>query len=200
MTPPTIDEFAEYVDDLPRQSPCWGDGILGLYPVLSWLNTHPVVVQRELVAQKGVFFGVMMTARAHHNQVGTAVSWATQYMAGPPGPVLTDPDDLPELFDLAGRAYLMRNLLAEVRQGVRRFEADGTKIVMAFDGDRRLDALDRLLDLFDDLTPPEPRAWDPRVRPWLDAGGLDVPWGESPALIRAEFRAFAVSLIANYPS
>lgn len=86
MTPPTIDEFAEYVDDLPRQSPCWGDGILGLYPVLSWLNTHPVVVQRELVAQKGVFFGVMMTARAHHNQVGTAVSWATQYMAGPPGP------------------------------------------------------------------------------------------------------------------
>ena len=129
MTPPTIDEFAEYVDDLPRQSPCWGDGILGLYPVLSWLNTHPVVVQRELVAQKGVFFGVMMTARAHHNQVGTAVSWATQYMAGPPGPVLTDPDDLPELFDLAGRAYLMRNLLAEVRQGVRRFEADGTKIV-----------------------------------------------------------------------
>ena len=200
MTPPTIDEFAEYVDDLPRQSPCWGDGILGLYPVLSWLNTHPVVVQRELVAEKGVFFGVMMTARTHHNQVGTAVAWATQYMAGPPGPVPTDPDDLPELFDLAGRAYLMRDLLAEVRQGVRRFEADGTKIVMAFDGDRRLDALDRLLDLFEDLTPPEPRAWDPRVRPWLDAGGLDVPWGESPAWIQAEFRAFSVSLVANYPS
>ena len=200
MTPPTIDEFTEYIDDLPRQSPCWGDGILGLYPVLSWLNTHPVVLQRELVAEKGVFFGVMMTARAHHNQVGTAVAWATQYMAGPPGPVPTDPDDLPELFDLAGRAYLMRNLLAEVRQGVRRFEADGTKIVMAFDGDRRLDALDRLLDLFEDLTPPEPRAWDPRVRPWLDAGGLDVPWGESPAWIQAEFRAFSVSLVANYPS
>jgi hypothetical protein len=113
MTAPTIDEFTEYIDDLPRQSPCWGDGILGLYPVLSWLNTHPVVLQRELVAEKGVFFGVMMTARAHHNQVGTAVAWATQYMAGPPGPVPTDPDDLPELFDLAGRAYLMRNLLAE---------------------------------------------------------------------------------------
>jgi len=201
MTPPTIDEFAEYVEDLPRQSPCWSDGILGLYPVLAWLNTHPVVVQRDLVAEDGVFFGVMTTARAHHNQVGTAVAWATQYMGGPAGPVATDPEDLPELFDLAGRAYLMRNLLAEVRQGVRRFTADGHKIVMTFDGDRRLDALDRLLDLFEDITDlPKPRTWDPRLRPWLDAGGLDVPWGQSPRWVRAEFQAFAVSLIANYPS
>jgi hypothetical protein len=201
MTSPTINEFAEYVEDLPRQSPCWGDGILGLYPILAWLNIHPVVVQRELVAEEGVVVGVMMTARAHHNQVGIAVAWATEYMNRPAGPVATDPDDLPELFDLAGRTYLMRNLLAEVRQGVRRFEAKGKKIVMTFDGDRRLDALDRLLDLVDDITDlPEPRAWDPQLRPWLDAGGIDVPWGQSPRWVRAEFQAFAVSLIANYPS
>ncbi len=201
MTPPTIDGFAKYVEDLPRHSPCWGDGILGLYPVLAWLNTHPVVVQRELVAEEGVFFGVMMTARAHHNQVGTAVAWATQYMVGPAGPVSTAPEDLPELFDLAGRAYLMRNLLAEVRQGVRRFKADGNKVVMTFIGDPRLDALDRLLDLVEDVTePPEPRPWDPRLRPWFDAGGIDIPWHQAPPWVRDEFRASAVSLIANYPS
>lgn len=200
MTPPTIDSIAGYVEDQPRQLPCWGDGILGLYPVLSWLNTHPVVVQRELVAEKGVLFGVMMTARAHHNQVGTAVAWAIQYMVGPPGQAPTDPDRLTELFDLAGRAYLLRNLLAEVRQGVRRFEVDGNKIIMAFAGNRRLDALDRFLDLVEDLTPPEPRAWDPRLRAWLGAGGLDTPWDRSPYWVRAEFRASAVSLIANYPS
>ncbi len=166
MATPTLDEFAAYVEDLPRLSPCWGDGILGLYPVLTWLNTHPVVVQREVVAEEGVLFGLMMTARAHHNQVGTAVAWATQYMVGPAGPVGTDPDDLPELLDLAGRAYLMRNLLAEVRQGVRRFEADENRIVMTFAGDPRLDALDRLLDLVEDITDPdEPRPWDPAAAP-----------------------------------
>jgi hypothetical protein len=198
---PTLDEFAAYVEALPAQSTCWGDGIAGLYPVLSWLNTQPVVLQRELVAEEGVLFSVMMTARAHHNQVGTAVAWATQYMVGPAGPVGTNPDDLPELFDLAGRAYLMRNLLAEVRQGVRRFEADGNRIVMTFDGDRRLDALDRVLDLVEDITdPPEPRPWDPRLRPWLDSGGRDTPWDQSPRWAKDEFRASAASLIANYPS
>jgi hypothetical protein len=200
MTTPTLDEFADYVEAVPRRSPCWGDGVLGLYPVLSWLNTHPVVVQREVVAEQGVFLGLMMTARAHHNQVGTAVAWATQYMVGPGGPGETNVDDLPGLFDLAGHAYVIRNLLAEVRQGVRRYEAEGARIVMTFDGDRRLDALDRMLDLVDDITDtPEPRPWDRRLRPWFAAGGLDVAWELAPAWVREEFRASAASLISGYP-
>lgn len=199
---PTLDEFAEYVEALPGQLRCWEGGILGLYPVLGWLNTRPVVVQREVVAEEGVLFGVMMTARAHHNQVGTAVAWATRYMVGPASGGGTHVDDLPELFDLAGRACLLKNLLAEVRQGVRRFEADGNQIVLTLDGDRRLDALDRLLDLVEDITDPvePPRPWDPRLRPWFAEGGLDVPWDESPAWVREEFRASAIPLVANYPN
>lgn len=201
MNAPTLDEFAEYLEALPGQLRCWGDGILGLYPVLGWLNTHPVVVQREVVAEKGVLFGLWMTTRAHHNQVGTAVAWATRFMVGPAAPTGTAVEDLPDLFDLAGRAYLLRNLLAEVRQGVRRFEANANQIVLTFGGDPRIDALDRLLDLVEDITDPdEPRPWDPRLRPWLAGGGLNIPWDQTPPWVRGEFRASAISLVGNYPS
>jgi hypothetical protein len=68
-----------------------------------------------LVAEEGILFGVMMTTRAHHNQVGIAAAWATEYMVEPSGPLDTTVADLPEVFDLAGRVYLLRDLLAEVR-------------------------------------------------------------------------------------
>lgn len=200
MAAPTLDEFAAYVEALPQESPCWRAGVLGLWPVLAWLNIHPVEVQRKIVAEEGVLFGLMMTTRAHHNQVGIAVAWATQYMVEPAGPFEPTAAALIEVFDLAGRTRLLRNLLAEVRQGVRRFEAEGNHIVMTFDGDARLDALDRVLDLFDEIVDlPEPRRWNKRVRPWFAKGGIDVPWHDSPPWVRQEFRAFAVSLIASYP-
>lgn len=201
MNAPTVDEFAAYVEAFPGQLSCWGDGILGLYPVLGWLNTHPVVVQRELVAAHGVRLGVWMTTRAHHNQVGTAVAWATRFMVGPAVATPTAVEDLPGLFDLAGRAYVLRNLLAEVRQGVRRFEANANQIILTFDGDPRLDALDRLLDLVEDIIDPEEtRPWDPRLRPWLAAGGLNIPWEQAPPWVRGEFRASAASLVDKYPT
>jgi hypothetical protein len=197
----TVAEFAAYVEDLPSRSPCWGDGIAGLYPVLAWLNTHPAVVQREVIEAEGALCGVMSTTRAHHNQVGTAVAWATQFMVGPPRPTGTDPDDLLQLFDLAGHAYVLRNLLAEVRQGVRRFEADGPRIVMTFVGDPRLDTLDRLLAMFDDLTGgQESPEWDPRLRGWFQEHADGVPWQESPRWVQREFRDTAKSLIEGYPS
>jgi hypothetical protein len=198
----SVADFAAYVEDLPRRSPYWGDGIAGLYPVLAWLNTHPIVVQREVVEEEGALYGVMSTARPHHNQVGTAVAWATQFMVGPLMATRTHPDDLPQLFDLAGRAYVLRNLLAEVHQGVRRFEADGPRIVMTFIGDKRLDALDRLLALVDDLTgdADQTHEWDPRLADWFHEHAEGVSWQESPRWVQREFRDTARSLVEGYPS
>ncbi|MBF6604137.1 MAG: hypothetical protein IVW53_14785 [Chloroflexi bacterium] len=202
LTSPGPSQFADYVESRPPQLGCWRDGALGLYPMLAWLNTHPVVEQRKRIATEGPLFAAFATTRAHHNQVGVAVGWTTEHMTGSRRARASTEQERVALFDLAGRHWLIRNLLAEVRQGVRRYEADGTRIVLRYDGDNRLDALDRLLGLVDDLDSiaDPPTFADGRLPRWLAGGGRDVPWRKVPLWAKEQYRTFAARLIDGYPS
>jgi hypothetical protein len=61
----------------------------------------------------------MLTTRAHHNQVGIAVVWATEYMVGPAGPLEPTVAGLREVFDLAGRTRLFAGAATDWRSGGR---------------------------------------------------------------------------------
>src|SRR6476659_3031349 len=103
----SLEQFARYIEALPgTYDAAWGNrSALGLYPMLGWLNTHPVVLQREALISDGAAFGALRMMRPHHNQVGTVVGWATKYLTGPGRPIRADLDSLPDLFDLAGRVW-----------------------------------------------------------------------------------------------
>ena len=47
--------------------------------MLAWLNVHPIVQQRGLLSTLGPQAAAMMLTAQHHNQVGIAAGWVTQY-------------------------------------------------------------------------------------------------------------------------
>jgi hypothetical protein len=72
---------------------------------------------------------------------------------------------------------------------------------LAYLGDGRLDALDRMLELVDDLQalPNPSNRQTSALPPFLSGGGFDVGWSRLPWRIEAEYRALAASLMAQYP-
>src|SRR5205823_1907253 len=106
---------------------------------------------RAAVAKHGVALGVATTTRQHHNQVGVAITWMDRYLTGPARGRPPTKADRRRLFDLAGDYWVLHNLLGEIYQGVRGFEVRAGRVVLPFVGDTRLDALDRIFNLVDDL-------------------------------------------------
>jgi hypothetical protein len=119
-----------------------------LYPFLAWLEVHPVVMEREAGA-RGERFPEIMLSRWHHNQVGLCVRWALSFLPGRPATAEPDEEDRRAAFELARRCWVIKNVMGEVRQGARGFSARGRRIRIPFEGDVRLDAIDRFLDMVD---------------------------------------------------
>lgn len=199
---PSLEAFTRYVELLPDRLSVWTDGDAGLYPLLGWLNTHPVVEQRRLVEEGGP--GAALRANVvHHNQVGQSVAWAFRFMRDPGVGGGSRETDRRALFELAGRYWTIQNLLAEVRQGIRGYEAEGRRVQLAYRGNRHMDALERLLGLVDEVMGiPDPAdvAPDERLFAWVAEGGRDVPWERSPAWVHASHRRFADEMISRYPN
>jgi hypothetical protein len=65
-------------------------------------------------------------------------------------------EDRLAVFDLAGRYWTLKNVMAEVRQGVRSFSGHGRQVKTSFTGDALFDITDKLLDLVGEvMTLPE---------------------------------------------
>jgi hypothetical protein len=169
--------------------------------MLAWLNAHPVALQRELASTLGPRTAAAMLAASHHNQVGIAAGWITQYMTGPVRSQKSSEQDRVAMFNTAGAYWALRNALVEVRAGVRGFQASGTLVRLSYQGNRTVDALDRLLDVVETLD-----SWDkvpalslPRLREWMSDSGGSRPWTTSPAWVRDALREQARNLLATYP-
>jgi hypothetical protein len=196
-----LERFAAFLESRPGKLGCWRDGALGSYPTLAWLNVHPVVKQRSLMAEVGPLVAVALTNSAHHNQVGISAGWVCKYMTGV-ARGSTSEQDRRALWTAAGRYWTLRNLLVEVRVGVREFRSDGTRITLAYSGDREVDALDRMLDLMNDGDQfrKRRRGREPRLVEWLKAEGKTCPWHQTPDWARELYRALARDVISGYPS
>jgi len=109
----TLDEFAAYVEAWPGRLGCWRDGARGQYPMLAWLNVRPIVEQRELASEVGHRAAAMMLTAQHHNQVGIAAGWITQYMTGPIRAQSSSEQDRVAMFETAGAYWALRNALVE---------------------------------------------------------------------------------------
>lgn len=168
--------------------------------MLAWLNVHPIVQQRELVPTVGPKGAVMMLTAQHHNQVGIGAGWVTQYMMGPTRSRSSSEQDRVGMFNAAGAYWALRNALVEVSVGVRDFEASGTLVRLPYQGNHRIDALDRLLDLVESLDSvgkaPE---FSLPLRDWMAGEGRSQPWMIAPAWVRDAFREQAGSVLATYP-
>jgi hypothetical protein len=197
-----LEGFVRYVESRPSQLGCWRDGDAGAYPTLAWLNVHPVELQRSLAGEVGYRMAVGLTTSAHHNQVGIAAKWVTRYMHGPPRPTPTPEQDRLALWSAAGRYWGLRNLIIELRVGLRGFASEGLRVTLPYKGNHQIDALDRVLDLvdrLDSMEQPRPRRRDPRVAAWYQQQGHACPWQLSPDWVRNECRSLAQELLATYP-
>jgi hypothetical protein len=197
----TLDEFAAYVEAWPGRLRCWRDGARGRYPMLAWLNVRPIVEQRELASEVGHRAAAMMLTGQHHNQVGIAAGWITEYMMGPIRGQSSSEQDRVAMFETAGAYWALRNALVEVRVGVRAFEVAGTLVFLPYRGNHTVDALDRLLDLVESLDSvgQAPLLSGPRLRDWISREGRSQPWMESPAWVTDALREHARNVLGTYP-
>lgn len=196
-----VEGFARYVEDRPSTLGCWRDGKVGVYPTLAWLNVQPVVERRELTAEVGPYAAVAMSTSAHHNKVGIGAGWVTQHMSGPASRLPSPDQDRQALWTLSERYWALKNLLVEVRVGLRGFQCEGTRVQLPYEGNHEVDALDRVLDLverMDQLQPPR-RQREPRLAEWIRTEGLTTPWDQAPAFIRDLFRSAAADVMETYP-
>lgn len=201
IKPFTLDSLAAYVDSRPSRLGAWRDGAPGRYPMLAWLNVYPVALQREMASAVGFRTAAAMLAASHHNQVGIAAGWVTQYMNGPSKAQSSTEQDRVAMFNTAGAYWTLQNALVEARVGVRDFEASGTLVRLSYQGNRAIDALDRLLDLVEHLDSFDraPVPSTPRLRDWMADSGMSQPWAASPAWVRDAFREHAGNVLATYP-
>ena len=196
-----LEGFVAYVESRPSSLGCWRDGDMGAYPTLAWLNVQPVVERRTLTAELGPYVAVAMSTSAHHNKVGVSAGWVTQYMTGPASRLPSPDQDRAGMWALAERYWALRNLIIEVRVGLRGFESYGTLVRLPYQGNHEIDALDRMLDLvdsFDSLTPPR-RQRDPRLAEWIRTKGLTTPWNRSPVWVQDLYRSVAADVLDTYP-
>jgi hypothetical protein len=170
-----------------------------LWPLLAWINTQLVVEQRTAALEGGAT-GPLPHLYRHHNQAGIAVAWAMRYLGAQPERASSEPERM-HMLELAGRHWEVLNLLAEVRQGVRGFEATGTRITLPFTGDHDLVALDRMLGIVDVvMSVPDPDSVDePLVGAWLRSKQVPTPWPAAPMGLRAASREMAQRTVSGYP-
>lgn len=148
---PTPAQFAAFLEQRAAGLRAWDAGEVALYPFLAWLEAHAVAEQRERVAEHGTHLAALTLTRAHHNVIGICVAWALTHMVGRPYRREIGEEDRLAAFDLAARYWTLKNVMAEVQQGVRSFSARGRKIDTSFTGDALFDITDRLLDLFEEV-------------------------------------------------
>ena len=190
---PTAAEFVAFLEQRPAELKAWDAGEPFLYPFLAWLEAHAVVEQRARAAERGSHLAALTLVRPHHNTIGICVAWALRHMVGRPYQGEIDEEDRIAVFELAGRYWTLKNVMAEVRQGVRSFSAHGRKIKTSFTGDALFDITDRLLDLFGEVMklPEGPPSGIEALRLWAASGESEVPWESVPLEIRVEYRHLA---------
>jgi hypothetical protein len=199
---PTPAQFAAFLETRPGQLKAWDAGEAGLYPFLAWLEAHAVAEQRARVAERGTHLAALTVTRAHHNVIGICVAWALTHMVGRPFRGEIGEEDRLAVFDLAGRYWTLKNVMAEVRQGVRSFSADGRKIKTSFTGDALFDITDRLLDLVGEVMklPQGPPPGIEALRLWANSGESEVPWERVPLEMRVEYRHLADASTSEDPT
>lgn len=196
-----LEGFATYVERRPSRLGCWRDGKTAAYPTLAWLNVQPVVELRKLSAEIGPHAAVAMSTAAHHNKVGIGAGWVTQHMTGDAFRLPSPEQDREALWTLTERYWALRNLLVEVRVGLRGFESEGTIVRLPYQGNHEVDALDRMLDFvgnLESLRPPKCQR-DPRLAEWIRTDGLTTPWDQMPSWVQDLYRSAAADVLETYP-
>jgi hypothetical protein len=199
---PSPAQFAAFLEQRPAQLKAWDAGEAGLYPFLAWLEAHAVAEQRARVAEHGTHLAALTLTRAHHNVIGICVAWALTHLVGRPSRGEIGEQDRLAVFDLAGRYWTLKDVMAEVRQGVRSFSAEGRRIKTSFTGDALFDITDRLLDLFGEVMklPEGPPPGIEALRLWATSGEGEVPWERVPLEMRVEYRHLADVSTTEDPS
>lgn len=166
--------------------------------MLAWINAKAVIDLRDAFSKAGPT-GVRI-APILHNQAGISARWVMQYMRGE-SVRDTGERSRQSMWDLAHLQWTLTNLLAEVRSGARGFDVHHGVIRLQFVGDRKLDALDRMLDVMTEVhaMKVEGRPHGAALLPWLDRGGRNIPWHACPDHVVAHYRSSARALIESYP-
>lgn len=195
---PDTAQFAQFIESYPSTLRLWQIGERNFYQLLAWLDVHPLVIQGAQARRHPL--AAALLSRSHHNQLGLCVAWALSFLPGREETASFNEKDGRAAFDLAHEYWRVKNVMAEVRQRVRGFRSRGRRIRISYDGDVRLEAIDRALDLVDDVTriSPDPPPVRNVLRDWLIRGGYRTPWDHVGAFERQAYREYARQLLAKH--
>lgn len=196
----TLEQFASYIEERPKRLGCWRGGANLQHSTLAWLIRHAVAEVRRVSIETGPEVAMMLLASANHNQVGRASAWIAEHMVGPTSKSAVAEADRLALFNTAGGYWTLRNAIAEVRAGARTFTATASSVRLDYRSNSQIDALDRMLDLFERMHEAEaaPLAPDKSIGRWLSANRT-VPWDSLPQRISDELRAYAARILSALP-
>lgn len=208
---PSLREFGEFVSDLPTQLSLWGSASSDdLWPMLGWLNVWPIQELRSTMADVGPMAAVFLRHAELHNTVGVGVTWLLRYLSDRATPSPSTEDERQMFARTAADHWSMMDLLNGARGGVYAFSSQGHNVHFEFAGDMRLEALDGLLCLvdemaladsvragFEELNIEDTSASLPGVHMHLTTDGIDVPWEEADEALRMRFRRRAGVLVES---
>lgn len=208
---PSLHEFRAFVDDLPTKLSLWSSASRDdLWPMLGWLNVWPIQELRSTMADVGPMAAVFLRHAELHNTVGVGVTWLLRHLSDRAHPSPSTEDERQTFARTATDYWSMMDLVNGARGGVYAFSSQGHNVHFEFAGDMRLEALDGLLGLVDEmaladsvragfegLTAEDTSASLPSVHIHLTTDGIDVPWEEADEALRMRFRRRAGILVES---
>lgn len=193
-----VDYFDAYVEAYPAQLACWRGGDPDRYGMLARLDAlcHQRVGEAYRRAGPTSAFGHQVSA--HHNALGIAASWAIRHMRGPTRPPAIDIEEREALLVFATSYWGLRDVILDLRAGVRDLRIEDDKIRIGYRGNLAIDLLDirfgrdELVDSLGFGAPPSPR-----LAKWIATDGLTTPWPQVPYWVRKEFLTIASAAFAG---
>lgn len=196
-----FDDFIDYLDAIPARLGVWRPSEdADASNLLSWINSRPTIAQHTLYGEIGPA-ALGITGSQYHNQAAIASAWTSVFHPTTTTTRAVQSQDREGLWNLAGKYWSLKNLVAEVRAGARQFELSGTRITMPYRGVHAIDALDRLLDTTDQMfrLTEKPATTSQAVRQWANTNAASTRWHETPEWVRQGMRRMAQSTIARLP-
>ena len=196
---PTFDQFAEYVEEFPATLSTWqrpGHG--GVLTALASGN-HIAALESTTPSNRTLDF---------LNAAGFVANWTIRYMSRKHDthPL---PSDIKQLWSTAIPYWNLMNCIAEVRNGLRDYEAKGRCIYLSYNGDLNLYALGLWLSNADGALEPNTETWHLAKRTvdgvkelvgtWLANTNGTKTWFCTPEKVREPLRKWARSIVEAAP-
>ena len=200
-----FEQFASYVETHPSRLGCWRYGKNRVRELLAWLNVRSFPVTGSSPASLNPDADISQMIVDNHSTTGIAAYWVLRYMCRSNRDLPIQAQDRQALWSNAEKYWNLRDLMREVRSGVRGFESKGHLIRLPYTGNTDMDALDRKLAGRDQRSGGNAEVYalfssQEDLRLWMKRSKGTVPWYSAPESVRGTLRSLSDAMNDTYPA